>query len=771
MSLPFGRSIGVALLLTAGLFVLVLALGSPSPSPSGVGAHDCDPDPTQDMHKDFRGDGVSCTESTHDDPHEHTIEVEGGRDRELVFKAYVPTEGKYYDDANDSIVIKFDKSFDLPDSLTLNVLGANPAVNLISVDDSGDDSALDAPNATVDGKELRLTVDISQILNAGEFVTITIKAGTGIETPETPQGFDNFEDEKPYEVTITFKDGGPNPVMPKEASARNFVIVKNPIDSTVPSATVRVELATHAETDISTTDDIVVDFSGPSPNSGFILPSTMATSRIQVHYLENGSSKTFNPSEVQVRGERVIFAVPSGKDDARIAYSGDYTITFSKLARIKNPFSAGIKTIKVSSFVIGDEEDIIETVVRRTTTVNPQEGARGSEFTLEGKGYATGTVTVYHDADDDKSIDPGETLASVKAVRGAFKTKLTAGGNPGEAQYRVRTRDSEGVEVSKEFNIRSSMSFEPLTAGLGSSLTIIISDWKEEREEVVAVQIAGKPLIVAEAIEYEKCIEHPDAARRDSQGKVTLTVNVPSDIPPGEQTVAVYDHDQLDYSDADGNPIPDGTKACHELDEGMVWGQLIGPLDKTIIKDDPIAITKATVEIVAKQLEFSRSSAARGQRITITGSGFARGTNGGNGIRSVLINGIPVAEDPAGFEVTTSGDFAFTVTVPIGVVDGDNEVRVGGEDNSLAQGTLNVPVAAIELDPAESRRGARVRVAGSNFIANRSVSLSYGDGGDLSIGDERIGSAFSDSTGAFAFTFNVPITAGIGRTPRGDGGL
>ena len=222
--------------------------------------------------------------------------------------------------------------------------------------------------------------------------------------------------------------------------------------------------------------------------------------------------------------------------------------------------------------MIGDEEDIVETVVRRTTTVNPQEGARGSEFTLEGKGYATGTVTVYHDADDDKNIDPGETLASVKAVRGAFRTKLTAGGNPGEAQYRVRTRDSEGVEVSKEFNIRSSMSFEPLTAGLGSSLTIIISDWKEEREEVVAVQIAGKPLIVAEAIEYEKCIEHPDAARRDSQGKVTLTVNVPSDIPPGEQTVAVYDHDQLDYSDADGNPIPDGTKACHELDEGMVWG-------------------------------------------------------------------------------------------------------------------------------------------------------------------------------------------------------
>ena len=125
MSLPFGRSIGVALLLAAGLFALVLALGSPLPS--GVwGAPDCDPEQTQNMpdtYVDFQGtSGVSCTESTHDYPHEHTIEVDGGRDRELVFKAYIPgNRGDLLQRVlNDSIVIKFDKSFDLPDSLTLN---------------------------------------------------------------------------------------------------------------------------------------------------------------------------------------------------------------------------------------------------------------------------------------------------------------------------------------------------------------------------------------------------------------------------------------------------------------------------------------------------------------------------------------------------------------------------------------------------------------------------------------------------------------------------
>ena len=64
-------------------------------------------------------------------------------------------------------------------------------------------------------------------------------------------------------------------------------------------------------------------------------------------------------------------------------------------------------------------------------------------------------------------------------------------------------------------------------------------------------------------------------------------------------------------------------------------------------------------------------------------------------------------------------------------------------------------------------RGQRVRVTGTGFIANRSVRLYYGDGGtDLSAGDISIGSAFADSAGGFAFTFDVPITAEIGETHK-----
>ena len=80
MSHREGRSIGLALLLAAGVLAVVVTAVLLL-SPAGVGAHECLGQ--GDMHEDFRGtSGVPCAESTHDDPHEHTIEVDGGRDRE-----------------------------------------------------------------------------------------------------------------------------------------------------------------------------------------------------------------------------------------------------------------------------------------------------------------------------------------------------------------------------------------------------------------------------------------------------------------------------------------------------------------------------------------------------------------------------------------------------------------------------------------------------------------------------------------------------------------
>ena len=764
MSLRAARLCGIALLFAVGLLAVLLAAGVLAPP--GVGAHDCSP--STQSHLDFQKVGIDCNDPVHQDVHRNVIEVDGGRYRKMTLKADVPSDGKYYDAANDSIVITFHRSFDLPSTETLTA-SIEETADLITVDDNVSDAnsvAVNGSNVSVNGKKLTLTgrtYDVDEGENIT--ITITIKEGANIETPETPQGFDDFEDEEPYEVFISFVDGDLANGEVK-AEGKNFVIVKNPIDSTVPNTSVRVELHTHAEAHISTADDISVDFSGPSADSGFDLPSTLATSRIKVFYKDGTTEKSFNPSEVQVEGEQVIFSVPANKDESQISFLGDYRIEFSKLARIRTPFSAGIKTIRVSSSVDGDEEDIIEAVVRRTTTVSPKGGPRGSEFTLEGKGYAPGTVTVYHDADGDDTIDAGETLASVKTVRGAFRTKLTARGSPGEAKYEIRARDSEGDDVSVGFDIRSAMSFEPNPVGLGSSLKIIISDWEEDRNEVVAVQIAGKEVFIANAVEYNNCIDHADAASRDSQGKVTFTVDVPSDIPPGEQTVAVYDHYQLDYENAKGDPV-ENKKSCHELDpDKETWGGIKEALEQAIITDDPIAITKATVEIMAWLLTLSQSEAVRGQRVTISGSGFTQST--GNDIRSITVDGedVPEAEDLSQFEVSHDGTVAFTVTVPLDVRTGENEVQVTGWDNTLGTGTLTVPEPSITVIPPQGQRGDQVTVTGSGFAANGIFLVSYGDGGDLGVGDETVGAGQSDARGNFEVSFRVPLDADIGRVYR-----
>ena len=370
-------------------------------------------------------------------------------------------------------------------------------------------------------------------------------------------------------------------------------------------------------------------------------------------------------------------------------------------------------------------------MIKRTTTISPQEGPRGSEFTLEGKGYAEGTVTAF-DGDDDR-IGPGETLASVETVRGGFKVKLKAGGEGGEPVYTVRTKDSYGVDHSVDFTIVSSMSFEPASVGVGSRLRITVSDWQKGLDGVAAVRIAGQPAYTAGAGEQAGCFERSALSSPDDDSVVTVDVVVPPEVPRGRQTVSIYGPDQL--VDADGAD----EAACLHL------------------RDEPNPIMTKTIEIAAQALVLSPDSAARGEKITITGSGFTQAAGGGNDIHSVSIGGIDVDEDPSGFEVGSRGDVTLIVTVPLEVSNGSNEVRVEGADNVLGQAALMIPEAAITLEPEVSRRGTEVEVTGSGFLANGLVLLTYGDVGDVA-------GVLADSRGNVSMSFTVPNSAEIGKT-------
>ena len=630
--------------LTLGLFVAEVF------SPYGARANLCDPGtPSEQAHEDAHG--IPCTDPGHDRIHGQVIDVNAGRDQELRLDVFPPkTDSRLYLDNGDQMVIKLE-GFDLSDAdfRTQEVDGRTEIAD-IEIIDSVDAPKLRPTAVRVDSFEKSLTLTLPDLTNhahsAGEHLIIIIRNGTGILAPEIPRGFDEKED--PYGVEISFIDSDDG--RPRSAAAEeNFIAVRNPISSTVPGADVRVELATFAENVIHGTDEISVDFSGLSVGASFTVPETILASTVQIRH----GDRTYNPSSVLVQGQKVILTVPSG-EDPRVQIVGDYTITFSQSAEIKNPFSAGNRIITVSSFVHGDDQDQIAAVIRRTTSVTPGKGVRGSAFTLEGRGYAEGTVTVF-DGNDDR-IGPGETLGSVETVKGAFKVKLKAGGEEGKPVYTVRTKDSYGVNDSADFTITSSMSFEPASVGVGSRLRITVSDWNKEQEGVAAVRIAGQPAYPAGAREQAGCFEYSALSRPDDDSVVTVDVVVPPEVPPGRQTVSIYGPDQLQSVGAAGAD----EDACLAL------------------RDEPNPIITKTIEIAAQALALSPDSAARGEKITITGSGFTQAAGGGDDIQSVSIGGIDVDEDPSGFEVGSGGDVTLIVTVPLEVSNGANEVRVEG---------------------------------------------------------------------------------------------
>ena len=768
------NTIAITLLLAAALLAMLFASSVVSPRDSS--AHPCDSESLEDLHEDFNRTVLRCNEHGHQGIHRHAIEVDGGRDKELEFKVYPPPNdpGSYLD-ANDQIVIAmpdFDLSRAQFDDLMSKIFIAGSR-------DEEDNLHSPAAPVRVEVTDDALVLTLPELspdpprFEVGEYIEITIMQGTGILTPEVPRGFD--DDYLGYLVTITFidKDHGESKRDDFVATDQNVVVVKNPISSTVPSATVRVELVTYTGAVIGGGEEIVVDFSGPSADSEFVVPTSITPSRVTVSYTNTGPSTkpsdSFNPSEILVQGAKVTLTIPTGTSP-KVIPEGEFTIIFSNLARIRNPFAAGNRVIRVSTFIEGNIPDRITAVISRTTTIDTLEGPRGTDFTLEGKGYARGTVTIYHDADNDYRIDAGETLDSVDTVRGAFRVTLTARGETGNLVYLVRTKDSEGVDDEVAFLIRSGMFFEPAKARVGSLLQITILDWQDSHQDVAAVSIAGESAYVPSVSEYTNCFDYNGVYRANREGTVFLEVEVPRDVPGGRQTVSLYDHEQLEhYRLIDGvkTVVPD-KGSCTDLPEGEAIGDPVGSDVKARLKSEPIAVIKNIVEIDSQDLVLSPASAARGQEITITGSGFSRVPGGINHIDSVWVGGNRVVDADFEFSVGTSGDAVLKVAVPLNVADGANEVRIEGGDHTLGQATLTIPEATIGLEPAQGQRDTEFKITGMGFIARETVIVEYGpeEGASSEAVPLTIGGALADSQGNFELTMKVPINTEVGKSYR-----
>ncbi len=496
--------------------------------------------------------------------------LDGRRDyNELEFKAYPPDN-----DSLNSIAIKL-PGFDLSDA-------DDEDQDLIEIYGSADAETGPRTNPiriSVADETLTLILSGGLTLADNEHLIITINQGTGILTPETPRDFDGPTEG--YPVAITFNEGPPD-----SDANNNIVVVENPIETTVPSDRVQVTLALFAKDSLGTGDEITVDFSGPSPDSSFVVPSSITPAKIEIYPDSNpdGIGTTHvDPSEVLVQGQKVILTVPAGPDDDPIiTITGDYTIRFMRPAGIKNPFSAGNPTITVSSRDNDDPDDEITAVIIRTTTIDPLEGPRGETFTLNGKGYAKGTVTVYHDANGNQTVDAGETLATEKTRLGAFKVTLEARGKPRDPTYIVRTKDSYVVDDVVTFTITSAMSFAPATVGVGDRVRVLIADWEDDDDDgVSAVRVGGRMALMLDRGGNTGCYADSSPIEPDDKGMITIDIEVPRNVPAGEQTVSVYGPNTTVallnpavtavVGSGIAVPVPDGAVSTETITEQAQW--------------------------------------------------------------------------------------------------------------------------------------------------------------------------------------------------------
>ena len=78
--------------------------------------------------------------------------------------------------------------------------------------------------------------------------------------------------------------------------------------------------------------------------------------------------------------------------------------------------------------------------------------------------------------------------------------------------------------------------------------------------------------------------------------------------------------------------------------------------------------------------------------------------------------------------------------------------------NRVAEGSIEIPKAAITLDPVTSRRGTTVSVSGSGFPSSDLVQVKYDNAGT----SVTVAAGAADASGAVSIDFVVPSYARIG---------
>jgi len=230
------------------------------------------------------------------------------------------------------------------------------------------------------------------------------------------------------------------------------------------------------------------------------------------------------------------------------------------------------------------------------------------------------------------------------------------------------------------------------------------------------------------------------------EGRVGDEVKISGEeLRPNQKITVEYDGEEVDIISGDRQTDGDGNFTCTVIIPASLMGEhIIAAVDES--GDKPEA--EFTVE---PRITLSPAQQEGGKEVEVSGRGF-----GSKDAIILTLDGDRLATIPAYIETDRRGSFNCIFSVPLYESAGPRKVEASDMDLNKAEAQLTL-LAGMWLSPATSlaspgHAGLELTVYGVGFIANATVTISYGeDGGVIT---EFTTPANAD--GNFMVSFNVP---------------
>lgn len=220
---------------------------------------------------------------------------------------------------------------------------------------------------------------------------------------------------------------------------------------------------------------------------------------------------------------------------------------------------------------------------------------------------------------------------------------------------------------------------------------------------------------------------------------------------------ATADPLSITYDDSDTKiDVKSGDKAARangDFVSNIVLPRVTAGLHTLVVTGD-VSGTRAKADfIVEPGVTLNPASAVVGDTVTVTGTGFGRGT----GFTVSLSNVVVVS----GQTINLDGSFEASFTIPSQNV-GNYVVDVVDDNNNAAKANLVITPTTIILSPASGNSGSTITVTGAGYQNNKPVSISFNN--------DFVKSAVADQNGKLSTTFTVPLgVAGTYSVKASDG--